>query len=111
MQLQNTKESCLNVASESRGIICQILVDISTKFNEIELIQCVHDGPILVLITDVNQNWLVHAFVVYINDISQHWEVCLGVSCTTTSWLVGDISDQSVSFKKGGAKKKKSSLH
>jgi hypothetical protein len=59
---------CLTYISESGGITGNILVDILTYFDQIDLFPHVEGGPIPVLIVDGHQSRLNPKFVDYIND-------------------------------------------
>ena len=75
---------CLTFTSESGGITGEILVEIVTYFNSIDLFPHVPGGLIPVLIVDGHQSHLAPVFVEYINDKSHPWKVCLGVPYATT---------------------------
>jgi hypothetical protein len=85
---------CLTYTSESGGITGEILVEILTYFDSIDLFPRVPGGPIPVLIVDGHQSCLAPVFVEYINDKNHTWKVCLGVPYATTLWQVGDASEQ-----------------
>jgi hypothetical protein len=85
---------CLTYTSESGGITGEILVEILTYFNSIDLFPRVPGGPVPVLIVDGHQSRLVPVFLEYINDKNHTWKVCLGVPYATTLWQVGDASEQ-----------------
>ena len=71
---------CLTYISKSTGITGDILVDIMTYFNQIDLFPCIEGGPIPVLIVDGHQSCLDPKFVDYINNSNHWWKVCLA-SC------------------------------
>jgi hypothetical protein len=87
---------CLTYTSESGGITGEILVEILTYFDYIDLFPRVPGGPIPVLIVDGHQSRLAPVFVEYINNKNHTWKVCLGVPYATTLWQgqVGDASEQ-----------------
>jgi len=96
----NGKEvDCLAYATESGGITGDILVQILTYFDEIDLFPRVPGGPIPVLIVDGHQSRLDPAFIEYINDKGHQWMVCFGVPYATTIWQVGDASELNGKFK------------
>ena len=61
---------CLTFISESGGITGNILVDILTYFDQIDLFPHVSGGPIPFLVVDGHQSWLYPKFVEFINDPS-----------------------------------------
>ncbi len=85
---------CLVFTSESGRITGEILVEILTYFDSIDLFPRVSGGPIPLLIVDGHQSCLAPIFVEYINDKKHPWMVCLGVPYATTLWQVGDASEQ-----------------
>ncbi len=85
---------CLVFTSESGGITGEILVEILTYFDSIDLSLHVPGGPIPLLIVDGHQSCLAPIFVEYINDKKHPWKVYLGVPYATTLWQVGDASKQ-----------------
>ena len=85
---------CLTFISESGGITGDILVEILTYFDQIDLFPRVPGGPIPFLVVDGHQSRLYPKFVEYINDHDHRWKVCLGVPYATTLWQVGDASEQ-----------------
>ena len=64
---------CLLYIIESGGITGDILVDIMTYFNQIDLFPCVEGGPIPVLIVYGHQSCLDPTFVDYINNKRHPW--------------------------------------
>ena len=96
----NGKEvDCLAFVTESGGITGEILVQVLTYFDLIDLLPRVIGGPILVLIVDGPQSRLNPAFIDYINDERHQWKVCFGVPYVTTIWQVGDASELNGNFK------------
>jgi hypothetical protein len=85
---------CLAYTSKSGGITGEILVEILTYFNSIDLFLRVPGRPIPMLIVDGHQSRLAPVFVEYINNENNTWKVCLGISYATTLWQVGDASEQ-----------------
>jgi hypothetical protein len=85
---------CLAYTSKSGGITREILVEILTYFDSIDLFPCVPGGPIPMLIVDGHQSCLAPVFVDYINNKKNTWKVCLGIPYATTLWQVGDASEQ-----------------
>ena len=85
---------CLTYVFQSIGITGDILVDILTYFDQIELFPRVEGGPIPVLIVDGHQSRLDPKFVDYINNKKHPWRVCHGILYATTLWQVGDASEQ-----------------
>jgi hypothetical protein len=85
---------CLAYTSESGGITGEIMVEILTYFDSIDLFPRVPGGTIPMLIVDRHQSHLAPVFVEYINDKNNTWKVCLGVPYATTLWQVGDASEQ-----------------
>jgi hypothetical protein len=86
--------ACLAYTSESGGITGEILVEILTYFDSIDLFLRVPGGPIHMLIVDGHKSRLAPVFVEYINNKNNTWKVCLGVPYATTLWQVGDASEQ-----------------
>ncbi len=85
---------CLAYTSKSSGISGEILVEILTYFDSIDLFPHVPGRPIPMLIVDEHQSHLAPVFVEYINNKNNTWKVCLGISYATTLWQLGDASEQ-----------------
>jgi hypothetical protein len=85
---------CLAYTSESGGITGEILVEILTYFDSIDLFLRVPGGPIPMLIVNGHQSHLAPVLVEYINDKNNTWKVCLGIPYATTLCQVGDASEQ-----------------
>ncbi|KAL3804780.1 hypothetical protein ACHAW5_001887 [Stephanodiscus triporus] len=96
--------------SESGGITAEILVEILTYFDSIDLFPRVPGGPIPFLIVDGHQTRLDPIFVEYINDSNHTWKVCLGVPYATSLWQVGDASEQNGMVKSEWYREKKQLL-
>ena len=90
---------CLTYGSESGGITGEILVDVLTYFNSINLFPQNPGGPIPMLVIGGHQSRLDPMFIHYINDKRHKWKVCFGVSYATVLWQVGDASKQNGKFK------------
>ena len=69
--------NCLTCISESGRITGDILVDILTYFDQIELFPRVEGGPIPVLIVDGHQSRLDPKFVDYSNNKKLHGQSAL----------------------------------
>jgi hypothetical protein len=68
---------CLAFTSKSGGITREILVEIFTHFNSIDLFPCVPGGPIPLLIVNGHGSCLAPVIVEYLNDKNQTWKICL----------------------------------
>ena len=90
---------CLTFASESGGITGEILVQILSYFDSIELFPRLPGGPIPMLVIDGHQSRLDPMFIHYINNPQHKWKVCFGVPYATVLWQVGDASEQNGKFK------------
>jgi hypothetical protein len=90
---------CLVYANKSGGISGEILVQILTYFDDIDLFPQVAGSPIPVLIVDGHQSRLDPGFIRYIKNGNHQWKVCFGVPYTTTIWQVGDASELNGRFK------------
>ena len=97
--MHNGKEvECLVYASESGGITGDILVDILTYFDSIDLFPQVFGGPIPVLIVNGHQSHFNPSFIEYINNEHHLRKVCFGIPYVTTIWQVRDASELNGKF-------------
>jgi hypothetical protein len=90
---------CATFVTEGGGISADILVDVLTILDTLDVFPRVPGGPIPVLIIDGHESRLDPKFVAYINDPRHMWKVCLGVPYATNYWQVGDSSEQNGTFK------------
>ena len=90
---------CLTFASESGGITGDILINILSYFDSINLFPRHPGGPIPMVAVDCHQRCLDPGFVKYINESHHKWKVCFGVPYATIIWQVGDASEQNGKFK------------